>query len=170
MSNVWSKCDGDNWYLRNKNSLGKEFDLPLFLLDSYSIKPKKVLEIDAFNGYRLAKIHERYSSDVTAVEPSEKAIENGKKMHPCARFSKNTCEKFNTEEKYDLIIVNFVFHWIYREDLYTCVNKIDKFLEDEKYLIIGDFGTEHFFKRQYHHSKDADLTKAKKVLSWQPKL
>jgi len=53
--------------------------------------------------------------------------------------------------------LNFVFHWFYREDLYVCVQKIDTVLEDRKYLILGDFGTEDFFKRRYHHLKNANF-------------
>lgn len=146
MRNFWSEFEGDNWFLRNKNFLGKGFDMPLFLLELYSIKPGKVLEIGAANGYRLAKIYERYNSDCTGVEPSQKAIEDGKSKYPFIKFIRSTCENSNLQKrKFDLIIVNFVFHWIYRENLYVCVQKIDDGLEKGGYLIIVDFGTEYFF-------------------------
>ena len=158
MKNLWLEFEGDNWFLRNKDYLGKNFDIPLFLLELYSIKPKKVLEIGAANGYRLAKIYKRYNSDVIGIEPSQKAIQDGKKNYPFIKFFRNTCEKFNLQEKnFDLIIANFVFHWIYRENLYACVQKIDELLETDGYLIIGDFGTEYFFKRKYHHLKDGNF-------------
>lgn len=157
MSNPWFESEGDNWYTRNKESLGSSFDVPLFLLKLYSIKPEKVLEIGAANGYRLAKIHEQYSAEVTAIEPSEKAVEDGRANYPVVRFIRSTYEDCDLKEKFDLIIVNFVFHWVYRESLYKCVYKIDNMLKDGGCLLIGDFGPEYFFKRKYHHLKDADF-------------
>ena len=157
MNNPWFEFEGDNWYQRNKKSLGCNFDIPLFLLELYSIKPEKVLEIGAINGYRLAKIHDKYNSEVTGIEPSAKAIEDGKADYPIVRFIRSTCEDSDLEEEFDLVIVNFVLHWVYRENLYMCVHKIDKMLKDGGCLIIGDFGPEYFFKRKYHHLKDADF-------------
>jgi SAM-dependent methyltransferase len=157
MKNFWTEFEGDNWFLRNKNFLGKGFDMPLFLMELYLIKPGNVLEVGAANGYRLAKIHEVYNSDVTGIEPSRNAIEDGISKYPFIRFIRSTCECFDLQEKFDLIIVNFVFHWIYRENLYVCVNKIDQNLKEGGYLILGDFGPEYFFKRKYHHLKDANF-------------
>ena len=155
MSNPWFEFEGDNWYTRNKECLGKAFDIPGFLLELYSIKPKKVLEIGASNGYRLAEIHKRYDCEVTAIEPSQKAVRQGQVKYPFVKFIRSTCEDCDLEEEFDLIIVNFVFHWINREDLYLCITKIDKMLDEGGWLIIGDFGTEYFFKREYHHLKNA---------------
>ncbi|RLJ03607.1 MAG: class I SAM-dependent methyltransferase [Candidatus Aenigmatarchaeota archaeon] len=157
MKNLWIEFEGDNWFLRNKDHLGKNFDIPLFLLELYSIKPKKVLEIGAANGYRLARIYKQYNCDVIGIEPSQRAIQDGKKKYPFIKFFRDTCESFNTHERFDLVIVNFVFHWIYRENLYVCVQKIDELLEINGHLIIGDFGTEYFFKRRYHHLRDANF-------------
>lgn len=157
MKNIWLESEGDKWFLRNKGYLGKDSDILLLLLELYSIKPKNVLEIGAANGYRLSKLHEKYKSDVIAVEPSQEAIKDGKKKYPFIKFIRSTCEDLNLPQKFDLVIVNFVFHWIYRENLYLCVEKIDKILEKEGHLIVGDFGTEYFFKRKYHHLKDANL-------------
>lgn len=157
MKNIWLKSEGDRWFLRNKDCLGKDFDIPLHLLELYSIRPKKVLEIGAANGYRLAQIYDRYNSQVTAIEPSQKAIDDGKHKYPFIKFVRGTCEEINLEETFDSIIVNFVFHWFYREILYLCVCRIDSMLEEGGYLLIGDFGTDYFFKRKYNHLKDADL-------------
>lgn len=157
MNNPWFEFEGDNWYTRNKEHLGSGFDIPLFLLDLYSIKPEKVLEIGAADGYRLAKIHEQYNAEATAIEPSEKAVKDGRADYPAVKFIRSTCEDCDLEEKFDLVIVNFVFHWVYRERLYKCVYRIDNMLKDGGCLIIGDFGPEYFFKRKYHHLDNADF-------------
>jgi hypothetical protein len=44
MNNPWFEFEGDNWYMRNREYLGKVFDIPLFMLELYSIKSQKVLE------------------------------------------------------------------------------------------------------------------------------
>jgi len=156
MKDLWLKSEGDNWFIRNKKNLekNKKNDLPLFLLNLYLIKPKKVLEIGAANGYRLGEIYKRFKSDVTAIEPSLKAIEDGKKKFPFIKFIRSTCEDSKIQKKFDLIITNFVFHWIYRENLYEAVHKIDSMLKNKGYLIMGDFGPEYFFKKKYHHLKN----------------
>jgi len=157
MESIWLQSEGDNWFSRNKERLGKHSDIPLLLLQPYSIRPETVIEIGASNGYRLAKIHEQYNSSVTAVEPSSKAVEDGKEKYPFITFVRNTCEDADVQGKFDLVIVNFVLHWIGRDSLFKCVQKVDEVLKDDGHLILGDFGTEHFFKRKYHHLKDAGL-------------
>jgi len=157
MNNPWFEFEGDRWFLRNKQKLGDNFDFCLFLLDLYSIIPKNVLEIGCSNGYRLAKIYERFMSNVVGIEPSKKAIEDGMKKYPFVRFIRAMCETIDIDDKFDLIIVNFVFHWIQRENLYSCVQRIDYLLEDKGYLIIGDFGTDFFIKKVYHHIKDSNF-------------
>jgi SAM-dependent methyltransferase len=157
MENLWFESEGNKWFSRNKSLLGKTFDFCLFLLELYSIKPKDVLEIGCANGYRLAEIHKRFKSNVVGVEPSKNAIEDGKKKYPFIKFIRNVCENLNLRKKFDLIIISFVFHWIYRENLYACVQKIDNLLKDDGYLVIGDFGTDYFFKRKYHHLENANF-------------
>lgn len=154
MKNVWFEKEGDNWYRRNRKLLGKKhLDLPLQLIDMYALKPRKVLEIGASNGYRLAAIKEKYKAQVTAVEPSAEAVREGRKLYPFIKFIRSTCDGIKIKSKFDLIIVNYVFHWIYRDKLYECVSKIDSMLEDNGHLLIGDFGQDFFFKKTYKHLK-----------------
>ncbi|MFC2061391.1 class I SAM-dependent methyltransferase [Elusimicrobiota bacterium] len=157
MKNIWFESEGDNWFERNKESLGKKTDICQLLLDIYSIKPEKVLEIGAANGYRLASIHENLGSKVTAVEPSKEAVEYGKSKFPFIEFIRSTCEDMELEGKFDCVILNFVFHWIYRENLYTCIEKIDRAIQEFGYLIIGDFGIDYYIKRKYHHLDSTDF-------------
>lgn len=155
--NIWFESESDKWFLRNKELLGKKQDIIFLLLDLYKIKPERVLEIGCANGYRLAKIYEKYDCEVLGVEPSEKAIEDGKSKWPFIKFQRTMCEDFNVEGNFDLIIMNFVFHWISRDNLIKSVLKIDGSLRKEGFLIIGDFGPEAFIKRKYHHLPDESV-------------
>jgi len=58
---------------------------------------------------------------------------------------------------FDLIIVNFVFHWIDRANLLRSMAEIDRLLEDSGYLIIGDFLPSNLTKVQYHHMEDPKI-------------
>jgi SAM-dependent methyltransferase len=154
---IWFKSEGDNWFERNKDYLGKKQDIILLLINFYNLKPETVVEIGCSNGYRLAALHERYGSKVIGVEPSEKAIEDGKERWHFIKFVKGMCETFELDESADLVIVNFVFHWISRDKLTICVAKIDEVLKEGGILILGDFGTENFIKRRYHHLPNENL-------------
>ncbi len=159
MNHVWLDSEGDNWYERNKHHLGKAQaqDFPLLMMDLYGLKPKSVLEIGASNGWRLGAIHQKYGADTTAVEPSKKAVEDGRKKFPSVKFIHSTLEDCPLSGTFDLIIVNFVLHWIERDALYQCIGKIDRLVKDQGNLIIGDFGPDCFLKRKYHHLKDANM-------------
>jgi len=157
MSHVWLESEGDHWYERNKCKLGKAIDVPLLAMDLYGLKPKKVLEVGASNGYRLQAMYKKYGSNATAIEPSQKAVEDGRTLYPSVKFIHSTCEDCSLAEIFDLVIVNFVLHWVDRDALYRCITKIDQWVSNQGHLIIGDFGPDHFLKRKFHHLKDENI-------------
>ena len=150
---IFLNFEGDKWFERNKLSLiADENDIILKLLNMYNIKPKKVLEVGASNGYRLAKIYEKYKCRCVAVEPSKKAIKDGKKKFKFIKFIRSVASKMSLRDNsFDLVIVNFVFHWISRESLLKSVAEIDRVLQNYGYLIIGDFFPCNYLKVKYHH-------------------
>lgn len=150
-NNIWFRKEGDNWFKRNKEYLGKKQDIVSSVLELYKIKPKKIVEIGCSNGYRLANLHKKYGAEVTGIEPSREAIEYGKSKWPFIKFKRAMCESFVLRKKVDLVIINFVFHWIMRENLMQSTARIDEIVKDNGFLVIGDFGTENFIKRDYHH-------------------
>ena len=153
---VFLNYEGDNWFERNKSFLKvNEEDLPLYLIKQYNLKPKNVLEVGSSNGYRLAQIHKKFKSKVYAVEPSAKAIKNGKKEWPFINWQRNTAASMNYKSNFfDLVIINSVFHWISRDTLLASVAKIDQVLGWGGALIIGDFQTPIPIKKRYHHIKN----------------
>ena len=152
---IFLEFEGDNWYERNKETLKADGDFPILLMELYNVKPNRVLEVGASNGYRLAKIHEKRGCEVYAVEPSENAINECKANHPFIRFQRATAETMVYDRNFfDLVIVHSVFHWIGRETLLASIANIDKVLKWGEYLIIGDFQVPFPIKRRYHHIKD----------------
>ena len=159
--NVFLNSEGDNWFKRNATSLvgTHEGDFVINLIQLYNIAPKKVLEIGASNGWRLNEINRIYGCNCVAVEPSELAIKAGEEKYPNIEFHKAVANElpFDNDQKFDLVIFNFVFHWIGREQLFKSVSEIDRVLSDGGFLIIGDFMPDSPNKVNYHHIKDQQM-------------
>ncbi len=163
--NIFLSFEGDRWFERNKEKLiPKEDDLVIKILREYGLlsRDKKVIELGASNGYRLAKIHEIYGCEVHAVEPSPEAVEDGRKKFPFIKFYRTIIkdievEKENLEEYFDIAIVFSVLHWIDRKNLLISIAKIDELIKDGGFLIIGDFQTPFPIKREYHHIKEDEV-------------
>src|SRR5678809_382156 len=71
---LWENGVGDDWFSRNKETLGNR-DLTFPTLDAIKgFVPKSALEIGASNGWRLAKLKEKYGCDITGIDPSKASI------------------------------------------------------------------------------------------------
>lgn len=148
---IFYKKEGDNWFKRNFKSLDYNSHLPLFLIEQCNLKPKKVLEIGCSNGWRLAKIEEKYGAKCFGVESSLKAIKDGQKKYPKVKFKRGLASSLPLNEKFDLVIVNFVLHWVSRENLLKTIVEIDRVISNKGFLIIGDFLPDYPARTPYHH-------------------
>ena len=153
---IFKKEEADRWFERNKESLVPKEDLIIKIIRDYRLldKASKVLEVGSSNGFRLAKIHEEFGSKVFAIEPSKKAVEDGKSKWDFITFYQSTIAEFEENKHFlgfDLIIVNSVFHWIDRSSLLLSIAKVDRMLKWGGHLILGDFQTPIPIKRKYHH-------------------
>jgi len=151
---VFSDSEGDRWFERNRrvlNTFDASADLPLKLIRLYGLTPERVLEIGAANGFRLAAIHQCTGAEAVAVEPSAQAVLNGKASFPFITFIRGTASAVPLRESFDLVIVNFVFHWIDRQSLLRAVAEVDRLVRDGGYLLIGDFYPANQLQVRYHH-------------------
>jgi SAM-dependent methyltransferase len=153
---VFSDFEGDRWFERNRRALDAfdaAADLPLKLIGLYRLAPQRVLEIGAANGFRLAAIHERIGAETVALEPSAQAVLNGKTSFPFIKFIRGTASAVPLRNSFDLIIINFVFHWIDRQNLLRAIAEIDRLVSDGGHLIIGDFHPANQLQVRYDHLK-----------------
>lgn len=151
---VFACAEADRWFERNRAALhdfNADTDLPLKLIGLYELHPQRVLEVGAANGVRLAAINERTGATAVAVEPSARAIRDGKFSYPSVQFVCSTAAAVPLKESFDLVIVNFVFHWIDRSSLLQSVAEVDRLVQDSGYLIIGDFHPSNLHRVRYHH-------------------
>ena len=156
--NVFLNGEGDAWFRRSRaNSISRTEqeakDVLLRILDSYSIKPKNVLDVGCSNGWRLALLHERYGARCVGVEPSGEAVRDGRKRFPEIELLRGAAASIPLAkgDAFDLVIVNFVFHWISRASLLQSVAEIDRHVKDGGYLLISDFFPDWPVQNVYHH-------------------
>ena len=151
---IFAETEGDRWFERNRDGFDRfdpNVDLPLKLISLYDLRPKKVLEIGAANGTRLAALQERFRPKLVAVEPSAQAIADGKSKFPFIEFFQGVASAIPVEDRFDLVIVNFVFHWIDRLRLLRSVSEVDRLIAEGGFLILGDFLPSNPTKVIYHH-------------------
>lgn len=162
-TDTFFRTEGDAWFARNRHALTPEGlwdrDLVLQLLLRVSIHPTAVLEVGAANGYRLAALAERFGCSATALEPSAEAIRHGRRTFPAVQFVRGLAHDMASfpDASFDLVIVNFVLHWVERSCLLRTVAEIDRVLANQGYLVIGDFFPATAHKVQYHHLPDGGV-------------
>lgn len=155
--------EGDRWLARNQSALNDKerlaHDPVIRVLALMDLAPQNVLEVGASNGYRLQELHRRYHCRVTAVEPSDEAIKNGQANYPAVRFLRGTAAQLPIveEREFDLVIVNFVLHWIDRTTLMCSAAELDRMLQDGGCLLIGDFHPPRPQRVAYHHLPGQDV-------------
>lgn len=160
---VFSSGEGDQWFQRNQVALNRanagETDPVLRVIGWTGLKPVKVIEIGASNGFRLNLLRQRYGCDVTAVEPSARAIEQGRSAFPEVRFFQGVASAIPVAEDgaFDLVIVNAVLHWVDRSTLLRSCAELDRLVADGGFLVIGDFFPPSPERVQYHHRSDVEL-------------
>jgi len=159
---IFKEFEGDRWFDRNKDRIGTEeslsSDLPIKLIELYDLKPKKCIELGCSNGWRLNEIYKRIRCECIGIEPSKKAVEEGRKKFKNIQFFNSTADSVPLDdESVDLVIINFVFHWISRKTLLKTVYEIDRILKNNGYLIIGDLYPDYPTKVKYHHLPDENV-------------
>ena len=160
---VFSEGEGDRWFRRNEAAISDPerlaADPVLRLIEMAGLKPSRACEIGASNGYRLHALRERYGCEAVAVEPSEAAIADGRARYPDVVFHRGVAGEIPIAESFtfDLVIVNFVFHWIDRSTLMQSASEIDRMLQDGGFLVIGDFFSAYPERVHYHHLPDGGV-------------
>jgi len=161
--NIFMSFEGDRYLERRKKSNRSDQqrikeDIPLKLIERNNINFNKVAEVGAYNGFRLAHLSEKYACQTVAFEPSIKAIADGKKKYPNVKFHHNTAVQLDANDSdFDMVIIDFVFHWIDRKNLLRSVAEIDRILTEDGWLIVGDFWVDHPQRRRYHHLSEIEL-------------
>jgi ubiquinone/menaquinone biosynthesis C-methylase UbiE len=160
---VFAAGKADQWFERNRAKLNADDlmdrDPILRLLRDQGVRPRHCIEVGAANGYRLEAIRQAFGSRVTAVEPSGKAVADGRRRFPHVRFSQSLAHQLTGvgDGEADLVLVSFVLHWVDRSRLLASVAEIDRVLEDGGALLIADFLPAAPQRVRYHHLPDQEV-------------
>lgn len=141
------KKEANNYFKRNIKKLSSQNFDNNFTLESLKIckiRPKKILEIGCFNGYRLEQLRKYYVNekkqvDCFGIDLSKLAINDGNKKFPKIRlYERSSLNLINMKHKFDLIICDFLY-LLDRELIFEQFDQIYKSLNKDGYLLISDF-------------------------------
>lgn len=140
-------------------------------LRSIELAPTKVLEIGCSNGHRLGLIRKAFNSECCGVDPSSKAIEDGKTKFPEISLQVGTADLLPFENHtFDTVIFGFCLYLCDRNDLFKIAYEADRCLQNEGTLIIKDFYTPFPFRNKYSHHNGVYSYKMdySKMFTWNP--
>lgn len=157
---IFHKSEGNSWFQRNKSALEKKVkaDWPTYLLNLLDDKSeiKSIAELGCSNGWRLSLLSKKFAgTKFVGIDASLEAIEDGRKRYPELELRQGLLSQLPIQDEFDLVIVNFVLHWVGRETLIKSVAEIDRVIKDGAFLILGDFLPNYQQRRRYHHLPNA---------------
>lgn len=171
---IFLASEADQWFIRNKESYKDkrdENDIIIQFLKEIEIVPKKVLEIGCSNGTRLNNFNKVFRSECFGIDPSNQAIENGKKEFSNISLQVGTADLLSFEDdSFDMIIFGFSLYLCDRKDLFKIAFEADRRLSDNGFLVIIDFCPPFPYKNRYIHKQGIYSYKMNysKMFSWNP--
>jgi SAM-dependent methyltransferase len=160
---LFDQGEADRWFQRNRDAiLSRDLtadDPPMLLLLASGLRPTNCLEVGASNGFRLEAIRQRLGCRVTAVEPSEEAIRDGRERFSQVRFVRGLAHDLTglADGEFDLVVVSFVLHWVDRAWLLRTVAELDRVLADGGHVLLADFDPGGPQRVAYHHLPGQDV-------------
>ncbi|MFG0250103.1 MAG: class I SAM-dependent methyltransferase [Phycisphaeraceae bacterium JB051] len=158
---VFSGGEGNAYFARNKHrDMMTKHDWPCHLLSEVAIeKPvESVLELGCMDGYRLERLRSVYpQARMVGIDASSEAIASGQQKYPNVELHAGVLADPPVQGQFDIVIVNFVFHWVDRQTLCQSIASVDGLLRDGGLLVLGDFDPNHKQKTPYHHRQDVEL-------------
>ncbi len=155
--------EGDRWFARNRDYLGRrdKVDWPIHLLERFDRLDAigSVAEVGCSNGFRLARIKREFvpQARCVGVDASAKAIATGAVLYPELELYQGVLAAPPFDDTFDLVIVNYVLHWVDRSTLARSICAIDDLVKDGGLLILGDFLPDYPQRRRYHHLPNEEL-------------
>ena len=147
--------EGDRYFGRNRAAL-EEFDVerdPIIrLVRDAGLEPRSIIEVGAAAGHRVAALADAFECRGVAVDPSSAAVEAGRLRYPGIELHVGAMDAVPVADEFDLVIVNFVFHWVARSLLLRSMAEVDRLTRDEGHVAIGDFMPAGLMRTPYHHS------------------
>lgn len=160
---VFGQSEGDAWFHRNVSCLSdvghadRILDILARLDERDSLNT--VCEVGCAHGWRLERLPEVLHSVQrrAGFDLSAAAIAEGMAKCPELELRVGGASEPPFAEQFDLVIVNFVLHWVDRSLLMKTLAAIDGLVATGGWLALGDFLPDGPCRRRYHHRNDVDL-------------
>ncbi|MET4371931.1 SAM-dependent methyltransferase [Bradyrhizobium sp. LB12.1] len=138
---IFLGSEGDAWYARNQENLhGSGQEIVLTTLQEVGVLPTSVLEIGCANGYRIAGICNQFGARGFGIEPSSKAVADGRSRYPSLSLEVGTADRLPfADNHFDLVIFGFCLYLVDPRLHLRCVAEADRVLADGGLLAIYDF-------------------------------
>ena len=147
--------EADAWYKRNLQRLGRADPVSVMIARN-KITPKSVLEVGCADGWRLAKLRDRYGCEVLGIDPSPDAGRAALQTYGIPVHRSSARNLLTGPGEHDMIIFGFCLYVTDPEEWFAIAAEADYALADNGYLVIHDFAepTGNPFTRPYEHHRD----------------
>ena len=129
--------EADAWLNRNRDQLGK-VDRVSAAIEQAGLIPNFVLEVGCSNGWRLARLQQKYGCNVLGIEPGKRACSEARMRGVHVR--RGTATQLPTLSHWaDIVIYGFCLYLADPVDWLQIVAEGDRVLRTNGHLIIHDF-------------------------------
>lgn len=174
---IFLNKEGDKWFERNlENSevdLKKRIshDRVISSFEFLNIIPQNVLEVGCSDGWRLEGLRRKYECKCSGVDPSPKAINQGKSSYQNIKLNISTADDLPYHDNFfDSVIMGFCLYLCDRNKLFKIACEVDRVLKNNGNLFILDFDPSFAYKNEYCHREGIFSYKMKYVnmFMWNP--
>lgn len=149
-SEIMMGSEGDAWFARNRDKLGLT-DPVSDAINDLAIKPVSVLEVGAADGWRLAKLRDKFGCKVLGIDPSMAAC-NAAATRGVPMYQMTANGLPVDDRSVDLLIYGFCLYLCEPVDWLRIAAEGDRVLKDGGHLIVHDFReTFPVHARRYEH-------------------
>ena len=165
--------EGDAYHARNlERAALAAADPVLAALRDLAPSPRRVLEVGAGDGWRLAGLGEQLPDTLrVGIDPSLAALRAGAKRAPRVACVRATAERLPFRSgTFELAIFGFCLYLIDREDLFAVAAEVDRVLAPCAHLAIFDFLPDAPQRRHYAHAEGVSSYKMDyaRMFLWNP--
>jgi ubiquinone/menaquinone biosynthesis C-methylase UbiE len=159
--NIFINCEGNNWFLRNKDIILQNKDIILQNFDVTKYNNMNILEVGCSNGWRLNELYNiNHTNNYYGFDPSEDSIKYGLNNFKDINLFVDTIDNINLTDNFcDIILIPFVFMYVDRNLLLKSIAEIDRILKNNGLLIITDFYSNRQRKNLYKHIQNMYIYK-----------
>lgn len=150
---IFLEQEGDSFFTRNYTQLlNHPIPLSLQFYERYLKAEYRILEIGCSAGNNLQHFNQKFGSECYGIDPSAKAIAEGKLHYPKLHLSIGTADILEFSDGFfDFVLFGFCLYLTDRQLLTKIVAEADRVLKDKGYLGITDFDAKIPKKRPYKH-------------------